>query len=561
MYAPSLIDGAYSNPPAPTTYTAVSALSLPPHRTLSTSASSSLHTATLSGSSPSFYTPSLYSFPVGGYLPSTSAPSSSSSYAGLPSSSPSGLSLFSSPHSSPHSSHLSGRSTPPSVSNLQAVLDAAELSEQRDSQVSEEPSTITNSARTKRTKRTEAENGSHKRTRRRGNQAAASALSAPTPHSLNTNPSLSVPSSPPSSPVSLTEPVDRQSLISAFAVPPSAFLSASWHRQWLRQRKQLFRSYIGAPLTESDATLVALLRRAARLFTALGGGRAASGEKVEQYRVERDLLLALFASELPVPLVSSLFDVSSNSVKRLLEQTGGGDDVEQYINQARQKRLAHCSTSSQLASTRPRNLICKRTGRPMRDENAFAQSFFQRPQLAQADISTVWQEYVRETTATAGGGSDGAEVRRPPLSRAHFFTLAPEERRRKKKEQPDCTLTCQHCGSVKYAKSEERTEQPLEERKESGKATKAHGQAKMAIDPPPAKRAKLQPHSGGQQHNQMAAAERRKAGRPKRALQKSSLTSEMRALLPILLAEQTAPSTFPAAASHEHCIELGSACS
>ena len=554
MYGPPLIDGAYSNPPAPTTYTTVSALSLPPHRTLS-STSASLHAAPSSAASPPYYTPSLYSFPIAGYLPSSSSSSSSTSSSypiGLPSSSP-GLSLFSSPSSSPHSSHLSGRSTPPSVSNLQAVLDAAELSEQRDSQLGvevAEKADASTSSTPQRTKRADRADGSGKRTNQRNTRSALSASAASLPHSLPATLPLPVPS-PAVAPASLTEPVDRQSLIAAFAVPPSAFPSASSHRQWQQQRRQLFRSYVGAPLTDTDALLVSLLRRAGRVFASLGGGRTASGEKVEQHRVGRDLLLALFASELPLPLVSSLFDVSSSGVKRLLEHTSNGNELEPYISQAKQKRLAQSSSSPQStsASSRPRNLICKRTGRPMRDENLFAQSFFQRPQLVHADISTVWHEYVRETTAARGDGggeSDGTEGRRPPLSRAHFFTLAPEERRRKRKEQSHENVACQHCGAVKHAKVEEAKEQPSGERKESERSTSSGTRAGHAADAPVVKRAKvgLRADSGVQQMQSVPpAAGRKKAGRPKRAVQKSSLTSEMKALLPILLAEQNALST------------------
>ena len=553
MYGPPLIDAAYSNPPAPITYTAGSALSLPPQRT----ASNSLHAAPLSASSPTYYSSSLYSFPISGYLPPASSSSSSSSYSSLPNASPPALSLFSSPHSSPHSSHLSGRSTPPSVSNLQAVLDAAD---QLDSQVADEPTAMPSGTST-RARPTEAVDGSKRRKRRQANQPVSSASHASSSHSLPSTPTLSLPP-PPLPPVSLTEAVDRQSLISAFAVPPSAFASASWNRQWLRQRKQLFRSYVGAPLTDPEALLVSLLRRAARVFAQLGGGRTASGEKVEQYRVERELLLALFASELPLPLVSSLFDVSSSGVRRLLEQTGAADELESYINQAKQKRLAKSSTSSQLtgsASSRLRNLICKRTGRPMRDENAFAQSFFDRPQLAQADISTVWQQYVRETTAAGGG--DGVEATsKPPLSRAHFFTLAPEERRRKRKQQSDCTVACEHCGAVKQADADEAKQQQTQARAENEKMTKSDVKAVNAAVVPLTKRAKQQPHSDATpQQAQLPAAPTRKAGRPKRAVQRSSLTSEMRALLPALLAEQSAlhSETTP----HEHRSELAIACS
>ena len=568
MYAPPLIDGAYSNPPAPTTYSTASALSLPPHRTLSSSASGSLHATSLSASSPSYYAPSLYSFPLSSYLAPT-ASSSSSSYPGLPSSSPPpGLSLFSSPSSSPHSSQLSGRSTPSSVSNLQAVLDAAELSEQRDNGAINE-ATAGIARPTKRARRIDVDDGSSKRKRRRNSQRPPSASLAPSSNSLPATPSATLPCPPPVSPVSLAAPVDRQLLLSAFAVPSSVFPSASWHRQWLRERKQLFRSYVGAPITDSDAVLVGLLRRAARVFAALGGGRTANGEKVEQYRVERELLLALFASELPLPLVTSLFDVSSTSVKRLLEQTSSGDELEQYINQAKQQRLAQPSSSSHssVSAARPRNLICKRTGRPMRDENAFAQSFFQRPQLAHADISTVWQEYVRETTAAAAavGGGDGAEARKPPLSRAHFFTLAPEERKRKKKGIADCALTsCQQCGTVKRAKEEEKREQQQpQERAQSEKMAIVNVRAGRAADAAHAKRAKLPSHSDdGTRQPQQHVTGRKKAGRPKRTVQKSSLTSEMRALLPTLLAEQqSALSALPAATADEHRVELVTTCS
>jgi len=327
---------------------------------------------------------------------------------------------------------------------------------------------------------------------------------------------------------------------------------------------------VGAPLTDSDAALVALLRRAGRLFASLGGGRtaASSGEKVEQYRVERDLLLALFASELPLPVVSSLFDVSSSGVRRLLEHTSNGDELEPYIREAKQKRAAQCSTTAQPAGSaaRARNLICKRTGRPMRDENAYAQSFFQRPHLAQADISTVWGEYVRETTAAvAAGGGDGAE-RKPPLSRAHFFTLAPEERRRKRKEQQsDFCLSCEHCGQAvkQAAKTDEvRSERPAaEERKDTSTLAGAETTARSALDAGSAKRAKLQRHTESKQQQAPPVPGKKKVGRPKRAVQRSSLTSEMRALLPALLAEQSALSSSPPAVSQEHLVEVAVACS
>ena len=551
MYGPPLVDGSYSNPPAPTTYTAVSALSLPPHRTLS-SASSSLHAAP-AASSPSYYAPSLYSFPTSGYLPSASSTSSLASYPPLPSSSP-GLSLFSSPSSSPHSSHLSGRCTPPSVSNLQAVLDAAELSEQRDSQLADDSPVSTSSASRadKRARRADEQDVSTKRRRQRNNQPLHTTSNDTPSHSEEgaSSPSLPHPWPPPSSPpLSLTELVDRQSLSAAFAVPSSIFPSASLHRQWHRQRKQSFKHYLGAPLNDSDAVLVSVLRRAARLFASLGGGRAASGEAVELYRVERELLLALFASELPLPLVSSLFDVSGSSVKRLLEHTGGGDELESYISQAKQKRLSLSSSSSQSAAAastcRPRNLICKRTGRPMRDEKAFAQSFFQRPQLASADISSVWLEYVKETTVAAAGsggaGSDGTEARRPPLSRAHFFTLAPEERRRKRKE---LTESSSHSHSTSGVKSITEQQQAVQDGKESREVTAESTAAASVAHPPRTKRAKVQLPSDGATHKPRApAVEKRKVGRPKRAAQKSSLTEEMKALLPMLLApKQTAPS-------------------
>ena len=539
MYAPPLVDGA--NPPAPAAYSPVSALSLPPHRTLSSVGP--LHAANLTAPSPSYFTASLYNLPLNTFLPSTTSSSlslsSSYSASGLLSSSPSALSLLSSPHSSPHSSRLSGRSTPPSVSNLQAVLDAAELSEQRDSQLAEEPGTAHASQSADRTERTDAQGEASRRKRRR-----TSANTAPSrAESASPNESFYAPPPPPP-PASLTEPVDRQTLSAAFAIPPASFTSPSVHRQWLRQRKQLFRSYVGTPLTDTDALLVALLRRIARLFAALGGGRTATGERVEQHRVERDLLLALLASELPLPLVSGLLDVSGSSVRRLLEQTSGGDELEAYLSQAKQKRATHSASSPAAAGSaaRSRNLICKRTGRLMRDENAFAQSFFQRPHLAHADISTVWQEYVKESTAAAegGGAEEAVEAKRPPLSRAHFFTLAPEERRRKRKEQRECALSvaCQSCGSVKQAKAEGVSEQP------GAVAATAAVTLAQSAEAPPAKRSKQ-----ALKREALVQQGQPQTSRLKKAARKVSLTSEMRALLPALLAEQAALSAQPAATS------------
>lgn len=143
------------------------------------------------------------------------------------------------------------------------------------------------------------------------------------------------------------------------------------------------------------------------------------------------------------------------------------------------------------------------------------------------------------------------EARKPPLSRAHFFTLAPEERRRRRKEVTDCTdqlaLTCQHCGTVKQTKVEETKEQHTYERAASNSASEADLKAGNALEAPVAKRAKLLPHAERPtQRSQSPVEGKKKVGRPKRAVQKSSLTSEMRALLPILLAEQTALSTLPA---------------
>jgi len=92
--------------------------------------------------------------------------------------------------------------------------------------------------------------------------------------------------------------------------------------------------------------------------------------------------------------------------------------------------------------------------------------YFALPQFANADIMAIYLQYAFDTTG-------GDPSKHPPLSRAHFYSVAPEEKRRKRKPELH-KVDCFHCHKPVRIRVEEVEEQgpPIRVKKKKSKKMK-----------------------------------------------------------------------------------------
>jgi len=90
-----------------------------------------------------------------------------------------------------------------------------------------------------------------------------------------------------------------------------------------RKRKEIFKSQLKANIAKPESTMISLLRRASKVYHSLSA---------EKHKCERDLIVALFAAELPRQLVLNLFDLSAWTIQRIVNLTNDGDNIGGHID-------------------------------------------------------------------------------------------------------------------------------------------------------------------------------------------------------------------------------------
>ena len=233
-------------------------------------------------------------------------------------------------------------------------------------------------------------------------------------------------------------------------------------KTFISARRRVFKKQLGFALSQPEAHLLLILDRVQTVFRQL--------DKDED-KMERELILGLFGGVLG-GLAQKILGVAGWSVGRLMRLTKDGTDIPGYLKDAKSKAKAKAAPPSVEEGglppnlVRQRNRICKTTGRSMKEEREIALRYFSLPQFAEADIMSVFLQYQFDTTG-------GDPTKQPPLSRAHFYTVAPESRKRRKK--PDLhRVECEHCHRTLKLRVEEVEEPgpPIKIRKKKASKSK-----------------------------------------------------------------------------------------
>ena len=271
---------------------------------------------------------------------------------------------------------------------------------------------------------------------------------------------------------SSVRPMNPQVLTSKGAIP------ASVHRQFITGRRRLFKRQLGYIVSHPESLLTLLLHRAKTLYKAFDK---------EEDKVERDLLIALFGGVLGKGLTQRMLGVAGWSVGRVFLCTKDGEEIIPYIHDIKRRiksgrpldlsnglpgwpapHTAGVPPSSDIPKelVRQRNRICKSTGRTMHEEREIALKYFSLPQFLNADIMTIFLQYSFDMTG-------GDPNKQPPLSRAHFYSVAPEEKRRKRKPEVH-KVDCCHCHKQVKIRVEEVEEQgpPIKVKRKKSKQLK-----------------------------------------------------------------------------------------
>ena len=213
-------------------------------------------------------------------------------------------------------------------------------------------------------------------------------------------------------------------------------------------RRRLFKRQLGFALSYPEAKLLLILDRARALF---------KGLDKEEDRIEREMLVALLSGVLGGGLAQKVFGVAGWAVGRSMRGTKEGADIASYVREAKTKMKAGGAAGPQDESRGPhqlarqRNRMCKTTGRSMKEEREIALRYFSLPQFAEADIMSIFLQYQFDTTG-------GDPTKQPPISRAHFYTIAPQSHRRKRTPETQL-IECEHCHKPLHVRAEQVEEQ------------------------------------------------------------------------------------------------------
>ena len=242
-------------------------------------------------------------------------------------------------------------------------------------------------------------------------------------------------------------PMTKASLTQAFSGLFSLLQSpqgatASALRTFTIARRKMFKQQLGYVVANPEALLALLLHRAKATFKAL--------DKDED-KVEREMLVALFGGVLGKGPTQRMLNIAGWAVGRVMSLTKEGEEIAPSVKESKRRAAKTGKSAVDPSSSsspngpasdlpaqliRQRNRICKSTGRSMHEEREIALKYFSLPQFANADIMTIYLQYQFDTTG-------GDLTKHPPLSRAHFYSVAPEEKKRKRKAEVhrvDCTF-------------------------------------------------------------------------------------------------------------------------
>ena len=212
-------------------------------------------------------------------------------------------------------------------------------------------------------------------------------------------------------------------------------------------------------IVNTDPTFIGILNKARAAFHSLDH---------HEHKLERDVILAIFGSEMTRQSTMELFGTSAWTIQRINAKTKDCTDLSSYLTAWKRRvhglrRDSADGKSTTAVAARKRNRICKSTGRPMSQEKDIALTYFDRAEFADSDILTIYQCYAAEQR-------DGDNDHTVPLSRAQFYSIAPASWRRQPKAEIE-TLTCNFCHKTNKVKIEEIAEQVKRKRvKRKGKS-------------------------------------------------------------------------------------------